>query len=209
MLFAASGPTARDIFDRTHKGPMAGARTREHRQHAIQSGGGILTIPIVGPLVHRADNWAGATSYEGISAQLRQAIAGPARTVILDIDSGGGELGGSIELADEIYAARDRNRIVAALADLQLLAAVDYGTVENYAIAHYRRDKAFDYLQAQGWYEEGKQRTEVEELNKATELMIKLGAKLGLSPADRSGLAVVKRDQIDERKAAFLKAAGA
>ncbi|WP_375651440.1 MULTISPECIES: S49 family peptidase [unclassified Bartonella] len=65
----------------------------------------VAIIPVHGTLVRRGA-WLGAlsglTSYEGLSASFREAIAQPdVRAVLLDIDSGGGEAGGVFDLVEE------------------------------------------------------------------------------------------------------------
>jgi signal peptide peptidase SppA len=82
--------------------------------------GGVAVIPICGPILNRP-TWIteilGYPSYHGLSAALRAAIADPAvRGVVLDIDSGGGEFAGAIELAAEVRRLSATKPIV-ALAD--------------------------------------------------------------------------------------------
>ncbi|WP_273719342.1 MULTISPECIES: S49 family peptidase [Bartonella] len=65
----------------------------------------IAIIPVHGTLVRRGA-WLGAlsglTSYEGLRASFREAIAQPdVKAVLLDIDSGGGEAGGIFDLVEE------------------------------------------------------------------------------------------------------------
>ncbi|WP_330167802.1 S49 family peptidase [Bartonella grahamii] len=65
----------------------------------------IAILPVHGTLVRRGA-WLGAlsglTSYEGLRASFREAIAQPdVRAVLLDIDSGGGEAGGVFDLVEE------------------------------------------------------------------------------------------------------------
>ncbi|WP_375692474.1 S49 family peptidase, partial [Bartonella sp. AP4SXKL] len=65
----------------------------------------VAIIPVHGTLVRRGA-WLGAlsglTSYEGLSASFREAIAQPdVRAVLFDIDSGGGEAGGVFDLVEE------------------------------------------------------------------------------------------------------------
>ncbi len=88
---------------------------------------GIAVIEIAGTLVHRGA-WigqsSGLTSYEGIAAQLRAAVADPAiRGIALDIDSFGGEVAGAFDLADRIRAARTQKPVHAFIADHALSAA--------------------------------------------------------------------------------------
>jgi len=82
---------------------------------------GVAIVSIVGTLVNRGA-WIGASSglvsYEGLAAQLRDAAANPAvHSVILDIDSGGGEAGGITALAKQIYDLRKSKRVVAVVND--------------------------------------------------------------------------------------------
>ncbi|WP_375608679.1 MULTISPECIES: S49 family peptidase [unclassified Bartonella] len=65
----------------------------------------IAIIPVHGTLVRRGA-WLGAlsglTSYEGLRASFREAMAQPdVHAVLLDIDSGGGEAGGIFDLVEE------------------------------------------------------------------------------------------------------------
>nr|CBI80285.1 putative capsid protein of prophage [Bartonella sp. 1-1C] len=68
----------------------------------------VAILPVHGTLVRRSA-WLGAlsglTSYEGLSASFREAMAQPdVRAVLLDIDSGGGEAGGVFDLVEEFQA---------------------------------------------------------------------------------------------------------
>src|SRR5262245_49377684 len=72
---------------------------------------GVALIPIVGTLVNRGafvgDDGSGAVSYEGLATQI--AAAGQDRdvhSILLDIDSPGGEANGMAALADIIRSAR-------------------------------------------------------------------------------------------------------
>lgn len=65
----------------------------------------VAILPVHGTLVRRGA-WIGAlsglTSYEGLAASFREAIAQPdVHAVLLDIDSGGGEAGGVFDLVEE------------------------------------------------------------------------------------------------------------
>ena len=87
---------------------------------------GIAVIEIAGTLVHRGA-WigqsSGATSYEGIAAQIEAALADPAvRGIALDIDSFGGEVAGAFDLADRIRAARAQKPVQAFVAEHALSA---------------------------------------------------------------------------------------
>lgn len=83
--------------------------------------GGVAVVSIVGSLVNRGA-WVGAysglVSYEGISAQLREAAADPSvHSVVLDIDSGGGEAGGITSVVSQVRALAAEKRVVAVVND--------------------------------------------------------------------------------------------
>ncbi|AGT09468.1 S49 family peptidase [Paracoccus aminophilus] len=87
-----------------------------------RAAGGVAAIPIVGSLVNRGA-WIGASSglvsYEGIAAQLREAAADQdVHTVVLDIDTGGGEAGGITSLVNQIVELRKTKRVVAVVNDM-------------------------------------------------------------------------------------------
>ena len=80
---------------------------------------GVAIIPIHGTLVHRAyglSALSGISTYESIRAQLDSALTSPdIDSILLDIDSPGGEVAGVFDLADHIYASRNRKPITAAI----------------------------------------------------------------------------------------------
>lgn len=107
--------------------PAAAAARRERTQVAQASMIGVL--PISGVIGHRAslvaDSSSGVgTSTEIVSAQFRQMLADPAvGAIILDVDSPGGSVFGTGELADEIFAARGTKPIVASVNSMAASAA--------------------------------------------------------------------------------------
>ncbi|WP_353279070.1 S49 family peptidase [Wolbachia endosymbiont (group B) of Longitarsus flavicornis] len=78
-------------------------------------------IPIHGILTKKPgafDEMLGMTSYEQIEVQVKQALEDSSiETILLDIDSPGGEVNGIFDLADFIYSARAKKRIVAITND--------------------------------------------------------------------------------------------
>ncbi|WP_143689731.1 S49 family peptidase [Wolbachia endosymbiont of Nilaparvata lugens] len=78
-------------------------------------------IPIHGILTKKPgafDEMLGMTSYEQIEVQVKQALEDSSiETILLDIDSPGGEVNGIFDLADFIYSARAKKRIVAIAND--------------------------------------------------------------------------------------------
>jgi len=74
-------------------------------------------IPVIGPMFRRANIFtdiSGATSYDMVRRDLQKALDDPSfKSIILNIDSPGGEVNGVSELADAIFAARSRKPIIA------------------------------------------------------------------------------------------------
>jgi len=93
--------------------------------YRVENGVGVLTID--GSLVNRGA-WVGAssglTSYEGIAAQLASMMADPnVSSVVLDINSPGGEATGMFGLAEAIRGYRGKKPIVASVNDVAASAA--------------------------------------------------------------------------------------
>ena len=88
---------------------------------------GIAILPIVGTIIPRGDmlmESSGAISTQRIAAAFRSALATPdVESIVLDIDSPGGQVGGVDELATEIFQARGQKRIVAVANHLAASAA--------------------------------------------------------------------------------------
>jgi len=78
-------------------------------------------IPIHGILTKKLgafDKMLGMTSYEQIEVQVKQALEDSSiETILLDIDSPGGEVNGVFDLADFIYESRTKKRIIAIAND--------------------------------------------------------------------------------------------
>lgn len=79
--------------------------------------GPVAVLPLHGPIVPRADllsDVSGAASVESFTAAFRDALADPdVSSILIDIDSPGGDARMIPELADEIRAARGQKPIVA------------------------------------------------------------------------------------------------
>lgn len=78
---------------------------------------GVATLFVEGPLFRYANLFtriSGATSYATLATDLEQALAMPqVRSILLAIDSPGGEVNGCAEFADMVFAARGRKPIAA------------------------------------------------------------------------------------------------
>jgi capsid assembly protease len=92
----------------------AAAAQRNH----VQPGGGVVSIiPVHGVITHRESlrqQILGGTSIERLTATFRQCLGDASiRAIVLDVDSPGGEVAGTPELASEIFRSRHRKKIVA------------------------------------------------------------------------------------------------
>lgn len=89
----------------------------ERDQEVIEMHGNVAVIPITGMLVQRANLFtkvSGGTSTQIAGNLMRAAIDDPAvRAIVLDIDSPGGEVNGTQELSDLVYAARQTKPVIA------------------------------------------------------------------------------------------------
>ena len=86
---------------------------------------GVAIIDVFGGLQNRGDDfWGETTSYSDIREQFREALASPSvDSVLLMIDSPGGEVAGLFDLAEEIYQARGTKPIVAVASGSAFSAA--------------------------------------------------------------------------------------
>lgn len=94
------------------------ARIGKGREAEIaKAPGSIAVIPVVGVLSQRAnmlDEISGGTSTEILGQQIRAALADETvKAIVLDIDSPGGTVSGTEEIAREIYGSRGIKPIVA------------------------------------------------------------------------------------------------
>lgn len=85
--------------------------------HTVTQRGNVAVIPVTGPIFRYASFFtriSGATSTGTIATDLQAALDNPAiRSIVLNIDSPGGEANGINELADMIFVAREKKKIVA------------------------------------------------------------------------------------------------
>jgi signal peptide peptidase SppA len=89
--------------------------------HTVTVRDGVATIPVDGPLFRHADMFtqvSGATSIDTLATDLRAALDDPTiRAVVLAINSPGGEVDGTAEFADQVYAARGVKPIAAYISN--------------------------------------------------------------------------------------------
>jgi capsid assembly protease len=99
------------------------------------SGQGVAVLPLVGTIIPRGGMFTEigvAVSVQRFTRVLRQALADPeVGSIVSDIDSPGGQVGGVAELGQEIYEARSRKRIVAVANHLAASAAYWIGSAAD------------------------------------------------------------------------------
>lgn len=115
-----------------HPDPEATRFAGSHRRaqggfSLARRAGGVALIDIEGSLVNRGA-WIGASSglvsYEGIAAQIDAALADDeVHSILLDIDSPGGEATGMFAVAQKVREAAAQKRVVAVVNDVAASAA--------------------------------------------------------------------------------------
>lgn len=82
----------------------------------VSQAGDVAVLPVVGPLIPRAGaftSMSGMTSVQSLSYDFNVAMESEEiETIILNIDSPGGEVTGINEFAEMIYAAREKKKIL-------------------------------------------------------------------------------------------------
>lgn len=121
---AGGSLTAEEVRERIGAAPQ--------RASATARGGGVAVIPLQGVIMYRAGMLAqtsGAVSLESFMADFRAAMADEEiGSIVIDIDSPGGEVSGVPEAAAEIRAARDSKRILAVANPMAASAAYWLGS---------------------------------------------------------------------------------
>ena len=113
-----------------------GSSTRpDGRERKYRVRDGTAIIPVVGSLVNRG-GWIGAnsgmTSYEGLSAQLRDAEAdADVSSILLDIDSPGGEATGMFAVAEQVRLVGQTKPVTAFVNDMAASAAYGIASATN------------------------------------------------------------------------------
>jgi capsid assembly protease len=115
LEFRLSGGTpAADVLESIRASNVEAAA----RAKSASGGTAIAVLPIYGMIMHRTmydmSGGSAGTSCSYISMALKAAVADPnVGSIVLDIDSPGGDVDGVDELASEIYAARKQKKITA------------------------------------------------------------------------------------------------
>jgi len=81
------------------------------------AGGGVAIIPVYGviaPRMNLLSEMSGGTTFEQLTAQLREAMGNKTvKTIVFDVDSPGGNVAGATEFAREVLRARTKKPIIA------------------------------------------------------------------------------------------------
>ena len=118
------------IANRENEGPEAvaakmGAPLENSQRVTVRDG--VAIVPVTGPMFRRANMFkaiSGATSIDLLARDFQTAIDDPAvKAILLDVDSPGGEVNGTGEFAQMIFAARDRKPITAYVSHAAASAA--------------------------------------------------------------------------------------
>jgi signal peptide peptidase SppA len=113
-----------------------GTSKRTSRERALtRVDRGVALVDVNGTLVNKGayiGAQSGLTSYEGLRAQIADAVNDPeVGAICLVIDSGGGEVGGMGETANVIRAARDKKPVIAVVDDFCCSAAYGLASQAN------------------------------------------------------------------------------
>lgn len=101
----------------------------QRRNSSASAAGGVAVIPLYGVMAHRAHmvqnvSGPGGTSTELFGRSLSAALADPAvAAVLIDVDSPGGSVHGTQELADRIHGARGQGKPIVAIANATAASA--------------------------------------------------------------------------------------
>lgn len=114
---------------------ITSARTDRERTN----GNGVAVLPLSGTILHRStamQEMSGLASLEDFGRAFDAAVDNPdIATIVLRVDSPGGTVAGTPEMAQKIYEARSRKRIVAIADSLMASAAYYIGAAAHEIVA--------------------------------------------------------------------------
>ena len=126
--WSISAPISAEIIDKIEDDKQA----RANRVAQSQKSGSIAVIPVYGILMQRPPqdiSGSGGTSTAKIANQIKDAANNPSISkIILDFDSPGGNVYGTIETADEIYSARQKKPVIGIANSVSASAAYWLGS---------------------------------------------------------------------------------
>lgn len=115
------------------------AAVSRRRSGSDNGGASVAVIPIHGviaPRMNLLSEMSGGATCEGLSVALAAAVAAPAvKTIVLDVDSPGGNVAGATEFAREVLAARTRKTVIAVAEHLMCSAAYWIGACATEVVA--------------------------------------------------------------------------
>lgn len=118
---------------------LANGKSGNKADEAYQVADGVAVIPILGTLDKRMNlmmRFSGGTSTELLARDIKQALIDPrVEAILLDIDSPGGAVDGTKDLADVVYAARQEKPVVAFANGLMASAAYWIGSAAETIVA--------------------------------------------------------------------------
>lgn len=103
--------------------------------NVVTGGSGVAVLPMVGTIIPRGNmlmESSGALSLQSFRKSFRAAMADPnVGSIVLDVDSPGGQVGGVEEMAKEIYDARGVKSVTAVVNTLAASAAYYIASAAN------------------------------------------------------------------------------
>lgn len=131
LSFASRVPLTPTDIAALHAGEAEAVSVRNGKPmentRSVKIRDGVATIPVRGPIGRYASmfsDFSGGTSISGLATDLQAAFDNPAvRAIILDVNSPGGTVDGTGEMANLIYSARGRKPIVSYVGNLAASAA--------------------------------------------------------------------------------------
>jgi len=127
MRQVVAGILARHLAGQDTSPDVIEAAVKSRKETPQPTRGGVAIIPVHGviaPRMNLLSDISGGTTFEGLTAQLREALANEdVTTVLFDVDSPGGNVAGASEFAAEVMKARAKKPIVAQVQYLGASAA--------------------------------------------------------------------------------------
>lgn len=125
MMSASVDVEQQKLEQRRHELCEAYGFTRRDQNKPFAFANGVAIIPVHGTLINRfGSSWGFVTGYNFIRSQLNAAMADPdVTTILLDVNSFGGEAAGCFELSAQIAAARGQGKKIIAYVDSNCYSA--------------------------------------------------------------------------------------
>lgn len=188
MLAVASRQTDIDAVMRREGGELEGASWR------TQVRDGVAVVPVRGPIFRHANIMTalcGATSVASLAKDIAAAVDNPDVVgIVLDIDSPGGQVTGTNELAQQIFDARSSKPVVAYAGGMMASAAYWIGSAAGEIVAE--RTAEIGSIGVVAAYTDASKREEKEGV-KSLEIVSSQSPKKRLPPTTEQGRAEVQK----------------